>query len=115
MAKGKVTSSRAATSASKTLSNEATGGKSKTAAGSALSQTAAPKKTTSKKAGSAASSVVRDKRTSKTSKTAAGSALSQVGGKKSSTGRTVKTTTNKTKGGPPAVADTHKPPRKQKK
>lgn len=114
MAKGKVTSSRAATSASKTLRNEATGGKSKTAAGSALSQTAAPKKTTSKKAGSAASSVVRDKRTSKTSKTAAGSALSQAGGKKS-TGRTARTTSNKTKGGPPAVADTHKPPRKQKK
>ncbi len=55
-----------------------TGKKSKAAAGSALSQTKAPKKQTSSKAASAASKVLRDKRTSKGSKSAAGSALSQT-------------------------------------
>lgn len=115
MAKGKVTGKKAASSASKTLRSGATGKKSKTAAGSALSQTAAPGKTTSKRAGKAASHVVRDKRTSKTSKTAAGSALSQVSGKKPSKGRVVRRDAKKSQGGVQDIADTHKPPRKRKK
>ena len=77
MAKSKVTRPKAARSASKTLRTKNTGSKSKTSAGSALSQTKAPKKVTSKRAASSASSVLRDGRTSKTSKSAAGSALSQ--------------------------------------
>lgn len=75
--KKKVTGEKAASDASKTLKSGTTSTKSKAAAGSALSQTKAPKKTTSDKAASAASSVLRDGRTSKTSKSAAGSALSQ--------------------------------------
>lgn len=114
MAKGKVTGKKAASSASKTLRSGETGGKSKTAAGSALSQTAAPEKTTSKRAGKAASRVVSDKRTSKTSKTAAGSALSQVSGKKSSKNRVDKSVTA-TRGKAQGVADTHKPPKKRGK
>jgi len=85
MAKSKVTSPKAATSASKTLRSGSTGTKSKTAAGSALSQTKAPARVTTPKAARAASSVLRDGRTSKASKSAAGSALSQkpsVGKKK---------------------------------
>lgn len=77
MAKKKVTRKKAAQAASKTLKSKATGKKSKSAAGSALSQRKAPKKTTGKKAASAASKTLRDGRTSKTSKSAAGSALSQ--------------------------------------
>lgn len=78
MTKPKVTGSKAAASASKTLTNASTAPKSKTAAGSALSQTKAPEKATSKKAATAASKVLRDERTSKDSKAAAGSALSQA-------------------------------------
>lgn len=77
MAKPKVTGKRAASSASKTLTKPSTGKNSKSAAGSALSQTKAPKKVTSKKAASAASKALQDGRTSKTSKSAAGSTLSQ--------------------------------------
>lgn len=77
MTKRKVTSPKAASKASKTLRSKSTGSKSKTAAGSVLSQTKAPKKVTSKKSASAASSTLRDGRTSKASKSAAGSALSQ--------------------------------------
>lgn len=77
MGRSKVTSSGAASKASRTLRSRSTGRKSKTAAGSALSQTKAPKKVTSKGAASAASNVLRDGRTSKASKSAAGSALSQ--------------------------------------
>lgn len=73
----KVTRPKAAKKASSTLKSKSTGKKSKTAAGSALSQTKAPKKVTSKKAASAASAVLRDKRASKSSKSAAGSALAQ--------------------------------------
>ena len=73
----KVTGKAAARSASKTLTSKATAPKSKTAAASALSQTAAPKKTTSSKAATAASKVLTDGRTSKASKSAAASALSQ--------------------------------------
>ena len=75
MANKKVTGKKAASSASKTLKSGSTGKASKTAAGSALSQTKAPKKQTSAKAASAASKTLRDRRTSKTSKSAAGSAL----------------------------------------
>ena len=67
----------AAKASSKTLRSNSTGSKSKRAAGSALSQTGAPKKVTSRKAASAASKTLTDKRTSKSSKSAAGSALSQ--------------------------------------
>lgn len=77
MAKPKVTSSKVARKASKTLLSSSTSAKSKTAGGSALSQTKAPRKVTSASAASAASNVLRDGRTSKMSKSAAGSALSQ--------------------------------------
>ena len=78
----KVTGKKAASSASKTLKSPSTGSKSKVAAGSALSQTKAPKKTTSAKAATAASKTLSDGRSSKASKTAAGSALAQKSGKK---------------------------------
>ena len=77
MPKSKVTGGKAAASASETLRSEATGKSSKSAAGSALSQTAAPKKGTTPKAASAASKTLSDARTSKASKSAAGSAPSQ--------------------------------------
>ena len=77
MSKKKVTGKRAASRASKTLTNKSTGRQSKTAAGSALSQRKAPKKQTSSRAATAASKVLRDKRTSKITKSAAGSALAQ--------------------------------------
>ena len=80
--KGKVTGSKAAASASKTLKSDSTGKSSKTAAGSALSQTKSRKETTSKPAAKSASKVVRDGRTSATSKSAAGSALSQTSRKR---------------------------------
>jgi len=78
MTRSKVTTPKAAAAASKTLSSPSTGARSKTAAGSALSQTSAPKKQTSAAAASAASAVLRDGRTSAASKSAAGSALSQA-------------------------------------
>lgn len=77
MTKSKVTGPKAAISASKTMTSGSTAAKSKTAAGSALSQTKAPAKVTSASAAKAASSVLRDGRTSKDSKSAAGSALAQ--------------------------------------
>lgn len=77
MAKAKTTGKKAAKAASKTLRTEHTGGDSKAAAGSALSQTKAPEKTTSKKAAGSAADVLNDGRTNATSKTSAGSALSQ--------------------------------------
>ena len=77
MAKKKVTSKKVAKKTSTVLKSKSTGKSSKSAAGSALSQTKAPKKTTSKKAASSASKVLKDGRTSKASKSAAGSALSQ--------------------------------------
>ena len=73
----KETGKKAATTASKTLTNGSTSTKSKAAAGSALSQTGTPERETSRKAASKASSTLRDGRTSKASKSAAGSALSQ--------------------------------------
>lgn len=72
----KVTSSKAASSASKVLHSNSTGANSKTSAGSTLSQVA-PAKVTSAKAATAASAVLRDGRTSAASKSAAGSALAQ--------------------------------------
>ena len=78
----KVTSKKAASSASKTLTSKSTGTKSKTAAGSALSQVKATNKQTSAKAATAASKTLTDGRTSKTSKSAAGSALAQKSTKK---------------------------------
>ena len=74
----KVTSRRVARKASSTLRSKNTGAKSKTAAGSALSQTNTPKKQTSSKASKAASKVLRDGRTSAKSKSAAGSSLVQT-------------------------------------
>jgi len=85
--KKKVTGEKAATAASKTLKSGSISSKSKTAAGSALSQTKAPQKVTSPKAATAASKVLSDGRTGKASKTAAGSALSQ----KPSSARALKT------------------------
>lgn len=82
MARGRVTGRRAASNASMTLRSGLTGSKSKTAAGSALSQRKAYQKTTSRRAATAASAVLRDGRTSRASKSAAGSALSQRGRKR---------------------------------
>jgi hypothetical protein len=79
MAHSKKTGSKAATAASKTLSNPSAGKKSKSAAGSAQAQSGT-KKVTSKKAASAASKTLLDGRTSKASKSSAGSALSQKHG-----------------------------------
>lgn len=77
MKNSRVTSLKVASKASSVLRSNNSGKSSKTAAGSALSQTNSPLKVTSKKAASAASNVLSDKRTSKASKSAAGSALSQ--------------------------------------
>jgi hypothetical protein len=76
----KKTGEKAANAASKTLSSPDTGKASKTAAGSALTQSRTRKETTSPKAATAASKVLRDGRTSTSSKSAAGSALSQAQG-----------------------------------
>jgi len=73
----KGTSPKVAKAASRVLDNPSSGKASKTAAGSALTQSKAPRETTSSKAASAASKVLRDGRTSKDSKSAAGSALAQ--------------------------------------
>lgn len=77
MTKAKVTSPKAASSASKVITSPATAPKSKTAGASALSQTKAPAKVTSAKAATAASKVLSDGRTGKESKVAGGSALAQ--------------------------------------
>lgn len=75
---GKTTSSKTATAASKTLRSAATAPKSKSAAGSALSQKEQRNtKSTSTSAASNASKALGDGRSSKTTKSAAGSALSQ--------------------------------------
>lgn len=80
----KVTSQPVAKEASQTLSSGSTGNTSKSAAGSALSQTDAPKKQTSPNAATAASKTLTDGRTSAASKSAAASALSQTPRKKKS-------------------------------
>lgn len=74
----KTTGEKAASSASKTLASKVNGPKSKTASGSALSQTGTPKRQTRKKAATAASKTLTDRRTSKHSKSAAASALAQA-------------------------------------
>ena len=78
MANKKTTGKKAASNAAKTLQNKKAGSKSKTAAGSALSQRKAPKKQTSPKAATAASKTLKDGRTIKGSKSAAGSTLAQT-------------------------------------
>lgn len=77
----KTTSKKVAKKASKVLRSDRTGTKSKSAAGSALSQTGTRKKTS---AGAArkASSTLRDGRTGAKSKSAAGRALAQKSGKR---------------------------------
>ncbi len=95
MTKGKTTSRKAASNASKTLTDDSTGSKSKTSAGSALSQTGTPNKSTSKSAAKSAAKVVSDGRTSKASKSAAGSALSQKEGKKGGKGGAKESSTKK--------------------
>ena len=69
------TSSEATKAASRVLDNPSAGRAAKTAAGSALTQSKAPRETTSP---TAASRVLRDGRSSKASKTAAASALAQT-------------------------------------
>ena len=81
MSNTKTPGNKAATAASKILQSTSTGNNSRTAAGSALSQTKAPRKQTSATAATAASQVLRDGRTSAASKSAAGSALAQAKGK----------------------------------
>ncbi|GJG87326.1 hypothetical protein tb265_25070 [Gemmatimonadetes bacterium T265] len=78
----KETSKRAATKASSVMTSGETGAKSKSAAGSALSQTGAPKKVTSPTVAKKASAALRDGRSSTATKTAAGSALAQARSKK---------------------------------
>ncbi len=73
----KGTSPKVAKAAAKVLDNPSSGKNSKKAAGSALTQSKAPKERTSAPAAKAASQVLRDGRTSKASKSAAGSALAQ--------------------------------------
>ena len=74
----KHTGGKAATNASKTISDGRTGSDSKTAGGSALSQAdRSHDKSTGEKAAHSASEVLQDNSTSKKSKSAAGSALSQ--------------------------------------
>jgi hypothetical protein len=96
MVNKKVTSKKAAINASKTLKNKLSSSKSKSAAGSALSQRKAPNKQTTKSVATKASKILRDGRTSKTSKSAAGSALSQTRSVKSAPKRgTVRSTSVK--------------------
>lgn len=85
MGKPKVTGKVAASAASATLKSGSTGRKTKTASGSALSQTNDPKKFSSSAAASAASGVLNDGRTSKRSKMAAGSTLAQKASKRKKT------------------------------
>lgn len=77
----KATSRKVAKKASKVLRSGSTGARSKSAAGSALSQTGTRKKT-SAGAAKKASSTLRDGRTGAKSKSAAGSALAQKSGKR---------------------------------
>jgi hypothetical protein len=73
----KQTGRKAASNASSTLRSGSTATKSKSAAGSALTQRKAPKRETTAKAAKKASATLRDGRTAAKSKSAAGSALSQ--------------------------------------
>ena len=73
----KETGKKAASQSSKVMRDPSTSSKSKSAAGSAMSQRKAPSKDTSSGAASKASSTLRDGRTSGRSKSAAGSSLAQ--------------------------------------
>jgi hypothetical protein len=73
----KETGRKAASQSSKVMRDDSTSTKSKSAAGSAMSQRKAPSKDTSARAASKASSTLRDGRTGERSKSAAGSSLSQ--------------------------------------
>ena len=73
----KETGKKAASKSSDVLRDSSTSTKSKSAAGSAMSQRKAPSKDTRAGAASKASSTLRDGRTSGRSKSAAGSSLSQ--------------------------------------
>jgi hypothetical protein len=88
----KVTSKKAASNASSTLSKGTASSKSKSAAGSALSQRNASHRATSAAAAKKASAVLRDGRSSSKSKSAAASALTQVRNPRS--GRFVKIDTS---------------------
>ena len=72
-----VTSKLAAAAASKVLRSRHSSKNAKSAAGSALSQTKAPRKITRAGAGSAASRTLRHSGANKSAKSAAGSALTQ--------------------------------------
>lgn len=79
----KTTGKKAATAASKTLTDGRTSDDSKSASGSALSQAAkTPSKSTGKKAASSASQVLQSDDTGAKSKKAAASALAQTQSKK---------------------------------
>ena len=79
----KTTGKKAATAASKTLSDGRTSADSKAASGSALSQAAkTPSKSTGHKAAASASDVLQSDSTGAKSKTAAASALAQTPTKK---------------------------------
>ena len=80
--KRKQTSKDAAKASSKVLQDGRTAAKSKSAAGSALSQAGGGKKTTGAKAADEASKVLKDKESGAKSKKAAGSALAQKTNKK---------------------------------
>ena len=82
MTKKEVTSSKAATAASKVLRSDGASKAAKSAAGSALSQTKAPAKVTSAKVATTASKVLKQESSSKSAKTSAGSALTQTPNKK---------------------------------
>jgi hypothetical protein len=76
------TGKKAASNASATMRDRETASKSKSAAGSALSQRKSARSDTSPAAAKKASSTLRDGRTSAASKSAAGSALAQKRGGK---------------------------------
>lgn len=73
----KETGRKAASRSSNVMRDPSTSTKSKSAAGSAMSQRKAPSKDTTAGAARKASSTLRDGRTSERSKSAAGSSLSQ--------------------------------------
>lgn len=85
MAKNERTSQKAASAASKVLSNPKSSAVAKTAAASALTQVPSKKSTknesTGKAAASAAGKVLSDPKSTKAAKTAAASALTQVADK----------------------------------
>lgn len=80
--KSKRTSKDAAKASSKVLQDGRTAAKSKSAAGSALSQAGSSKKATGAKAADKASKVLKDTASGAKSKKAAGSALAQKTSKK---------------------------------